>query len=175
MKSKNRNTWGFALAAAALLVLAPSRAAAGDPEFHDVVDRLAAQFQKRPMRFMGLLNFAANRFTPSGVSHLKMAIFDDVDGSLRPEAADFDAFMERVMGNEYAPFVRVRSNRDDEWTYIYMHPAGNQCEMFMVSLERHDAVVMKMRLNPDAFQDWMDEPVRHAHRPAHNGGAGASR
>lgn len=175
MMSKNRNKLGLALFAAVLLVVAPSPATAGEADFHSVVDRLAAHYQKRPMRFMGFLSFIGNRFTPSGVSHLKMAVFDDLDSSLRPDDEGFDAFMQGVMGEEYQPFVRVHSNRDGEWTYIYMRPVKKNCEMFIVSVEKTEAVVMKMRLNPDAINDWVDEPVRHGRRSSHESGAGASR
>ena len=47
--------------------------AAGDSEFHALVDRMSVYCQKRPMRGMGLLSFVANRFTPHGVGKLRMA------------------------------------------------------------------------------------------------------
>ena len=49
-----------------LLPLFPAPSVAGDTEFHSLVERVSAYYQMRPMRFMGLLDFVANRFTPQG-------------------------------------------------------------------------------------------------------------
>ena len=156
-----------ALGIPVLLALQSGAGLAADAEFSAIVNRLADQYQKRPMRFMGLIDFIANRATPHGVSHLKMAIFDDVDMSRHPPDSELDSFMERVTGGEFHPFVKVRSNRDGEQTFIYVRGTGKSVEMLLVSVERSDAVVMKMRLNPEAMGEWMDEPVRKGREQRH--------
>jgi len=155
-----------------MLLVIPVRAGmAADAEFSAIVDRLSDQFQKRPMRFMGLIDFIANRATPHGVSHLKMAIFDDVDTSRHPADSELDAFVERAVGGEYHPFVKVRSHHDDEQTFIYVRESGKSFEMLLVTVEPNDAVVLKMRLRPEAMAEWVDEPVRKGREqrrgPAH--------
>ena len=147
------------VAASLMTAISTAPALAGDREFHEIVQRLSAAYQKKPMPFMGLISFAARFKQPEGVSGLKMAIFDDVDPSRAPDPADFDAFVQRVAGRDYCPMVRVRSNRDGEQTFIYVRDAKGGYEMLLLSLERSDAVVMKMHLNPKAMEGWVDEPV----------------
>jgi hypothetical protein len=173
---RKRNSWAArAVILAALLQLLPAAAAAGDEDFHLLVDRVSNYYQKRPMPFMGLLSFIGNRFTPHGVSHLHMAIFEDVDPSRAPAGKEFDSFMQGLVGASYQPFVRVRSNRNAEQTYIYARERGKQSyEMLIVSMEPTEAVVLKIDLNPDAMRDWVDEPVNGARKSVHGGIAVAS-
>jgi hypothetical protein len=132
---------------------------AGDPEFHSLVERVSAYYQKRPMRFMGLLDFAANRFTPHGVSHFKMAIFEDVDSSRMLPAEESESFVQGLVGGSYQPFVRVLDNRSGKLTAVYVRESGKKSfEMLIVSIDSTDIVLMKMRLSPGAMRDWVDEP-----------------
>jgi hypothetical protein len=143
-------------------------ATAGDREFHEIVQRLSAAYQKKPMPFMGLVSFAARFAQPEGVSGLKLAIFDDVDPARKPDPAGFDAFVQEVAGSDYHPMVRVRSNRDSEQTYIYVREAKGGYEMLLLNLESSEAVVVKMHLNPKAMEAWVDEPVDHGKDWAHH-------
>jgi len=158
---RSRNSLRLAaLGIPVLLALQSGAGLAADAEFSAIVNRLADQYQKRPMRFMGLIDFVANRATPHGVSHLKMAIFDDVDSSRHPPDSELDRFIGQVVGGEFHPFVKVRSNRDGEQTFIYVREAGKSFEMLLVTVEPSDAVVLKMRLKSEAMAEWVDEPVR---------------
>lgn len=156
----------FALAA----TLGASAARAGDREFHEIVNRMAQTYGKKPMPFMGFVSFAARFAQPEGVSDFKMAIFDGVNTGLSPDAARFDAFVQGVAGSNYHPLVRVRSGRDSEQTYIYVREAGSGWEMLLVTVEPSDAVVMKMHLNPEAMERWIDDPVENGKKSAHGGG-----
>jgi len=156
---------------AVLLQLLPAAAVAGDEDFHMLVNRVSSYYQKGPMPFMGLLSFIGNRFTPRGVSHLHMAIFEGVDASRTPPGTEFDSFMQGLVGVSYQPFVRVHDNRHGEQTYIYARVHGNKnYEMLIVSMERTEGVIIKIELNPDAMRDWMHEPVSSGRNSAHRGG-----
>jgi len=143
-----------------LLQLLPAAAFAGDQEFHSLVDRMSAYCQKRPMPFMGLLSFMGNRFTPHGVGHLQMAIFEDIP-SLRTRAGEeLEPTLQGLVGPDYQAFVRVQDRRSGDLTLIYVRESGKKSfEMLVVSIESAEAVLVKMQLNPDAMRDWMDEPV----------------
>ena len=162
-----------AVSLAVLMQLLPAAAVAGDPEFHLLVGRMSAYCQKRPMPFMGLLSFIGNRFTPPGVGHLQMAIFENVPSLRRPPGEGLDSTLQDLVGSGYQPFVRVDNNRNGDQTYIYVRESGKKCfEMLIVSIDSTDAVLMKMRLNPDAMHDWMDEPVNSGRGSADGGGIG---
>jgi hypothetical protein len=155
-----------------LLQFLPDTTVAGDQEFRAIVDHVAACYQKRPMRFIGLLNFIANRFTPHGVSHFKMAIFEDLDPSHSPTDGQFDSFMQGLVGSYYERFVRVQNNHSGERTFIYARESGKKnFEMLIVSMEPTEVMVMKMRLKPEVMRDWVDEPVEKGRDSSHRDGA----
>jgi len=154
-------------------LLAAPPALAGDREFHEIVNRLATAYHKKPMPFMGFVSFVARFAQPEGVSGIKFAIFDDIDSSLTPDQGEFDRFMQGIVGSEFRPFVRVRSHRDREQTYVYLRDAKDSSEMLVVTIDASDAVVVKMRLKPEAMKDWMDDPVEQGRHSARNGGIGS--
>jgi hypothetical protein len=155
----------------ATFVAVPARAA--DREFHEIVNRLAAAYHKKPMPFMGFVSIGARFAQPQGVSGIKLAIFDDIDPSLSPNESEVDSFMQSILGSEFQPFVRVRSHRDHEQTYVYLHNLKDVSEMLVVTIDSSDAVVVKMRLKPEAMKDWMDDPVGEGKHSARNGGLGS--
>ncbi len=156
------------IAVIAIFAAAPARA--GDREFHEIVNRLAVTYHKKPMPFMGFISFVARFAQPQGVSGIKFAIFDDIDPSLGPDEDEFDGFMQSIVGSDFQPFVRVRSHRDHEQTYVYLRDLEDASELLVVTIDTADAVVVKMRLKPEAMKDWMDDPVGEGRHSARNGG-----
>lgn len=153
-----------------LLQFLPAPAVAGDQEFHLLVDRMSAYYQKRPMPFMGLLSFIGNCFTPPGVGHLQMAIFEDVNSLRTRPGEELESTLKGLVGPDYQPFVRVHDNRSRDLTFIYVRQSGKKSfEMLIVSIDSTDTVLVKMRLNPDAMRDWMDQPVNKGRGSAHGG------
>jgi len=149
------------------LMLVPAAAPAADREFNRIVHRLTEHYQKKPMRGMGFLAFLANCFSPSGISHLKMAVFEDVNAAARPLDGDFEAFLKTTLESGYQPFVTVRSTRNGESVHLYAREAGDRMELLMVCAERTEAVVLKARVDPKALEEWMNEPARMAKGSAH--------
>ena len=153
-----------------LLQMHPAAARAGDSEFHSLVERMSDYYQKGPVRHMGWLNFFANRFTPGGVSHFEMAIFDDVDTSRTRAGEDLQFSLASLVGPSYQPFVSVHDVRSGDWTCIYTRDSGKeQIEMLIISIDSSDAVLMKMQLKPEAVREWVEEPLergRDARREA---------
>ncbi len=149
------------LRVAVLVVCASSFAFAGDPEFRGIVQSIEHTYGVHHVRipFLGVAMFFAR---PSGVRGLKLAIFEgfqypgDSDGVRR--------VVERSLGPEWYPFVRVRSNgkTDGETTLIYTSPCGNRMRMMIVNLEPSEAVVVKMELSDHAIEKWLKEPGEEA-------------
>lgn len=159
-----------------LLQFLPAAAVAGDPEFHALVDRVSAYYQKRPMRGTGLLSFIANHFTPHGVGHFQMAIFNDVTSPRTALGEKLESSLQSLVGAGYQPFVRVHNNRNGDVSVIYVRESGEtNFEMLIVSIDSTDAVLMKVRLNPDAMREWMDEPVEKGNGSGQRGGSSAGK
>jgi hypothetical protein len=167
MRNRNR-LLARAILIFALLQFLPATAVAGDPEFHAVVDRMSAYYQKRPMRGMCLLSFIANRFTPHGVGQFQMAIFDDITSPRTAPWEELESSLQGLVGPDYQPFVWARDNRSGDLSVIYVRESGKKSfEMLIDSIDSTDTVLMKMRLNSDAMREWMDEPVEKGKGSGH--------
>ncbi len=157
------------LALLAVLASAPVLPAS-DQEFNAIVAKLSSHYQKRPMRFMGLLNFIANRVKPSGVSGMKMAIFEDLNPDRRLSGDGVDEFiLAAATRGRFLPFVRVKS-REWEQTHIYARETAGKFEMLIISMEQDEAVVLKMRLHPEAMAQWIEKPVHKGKESAQGSG-----
>lgn len=172
MPRKNRAATGI-LALAGFLLMSPLASRAGDRQFDAIVQRIQSHYQKRPMRFMGLASFVANRVRPAGIKNIKLAVFENLEASDHPPDADLDAFMQNVAGPEFRPFVRVHSRRDGEQTFVYAKELSQDFELLVVSLERDEACVVKMRVEPEEMSKWIENPPAMSRKtPARHGGGG---
>lgn len=152
----------------ALASLAAVTTAAKDRQFDGIVHQIEAHYHRKPVRFMGLVAFAANRAHPEGVRNIRLAVFENLDESAGPLDSGFAGFMERLLAPEFHPFVRVQSRRDGEQTHIFARSVGDDFELLIVTVERDGATVMKMRLNPEAMSDWVDDPADKAKHSVHS-------
>lgn len=153
----------FLFAAPLVLLLVPA-ASAGDRDFNAVVRGVESNLGIRRTRIplFGTMMFFVKVARPGGVKQLEMAIFDEVKYS-PPDEARFDELMRSAVGDRWSPMVRVRSRRDHEWTYIYVRPDGRDFKMIIATFERDEAVLMHLKVKPEALLDSLDEP-EHAGR-----------
>jgi hypothetical protein len=169
METRNRR-WVFAsfpLVAACLVLPAAAR----DREFSAAVHHIERTYHvHRNHRFLmwgvGMIVKVAR---PEGVRSLHIALFEDQKFSGIGDDMQFTSLLEKALARSAAqhgvtevwqPFVRVWSRRDGERTYIYARPRGNDLELFIVSLESDEAVVLKLRMNPDKLDEMVDEPKK---------------
>lgn len=144
-----------------LVLCASSLAFAGDPEFRGIVKSIEHTYGVHHMRipFLGVAMLFAR---PSGVHGLKLAVFEGFHAP--DDSEDVRRVVERSLGPEWHPFVRVRSKGKDngEITLIYTSFSGNRMRMMIVNLEPSEAVVVKMELSDHAIEKWLKEPGEEA-------------
>ena len=135
---------------------------AGNREFKRLVRDMRTQCHSAPMG-TGFLSCLARWFSPHGVSGLHMAIFDDPEASRRLQAVGFEELVQKSVGTDMAPMVRVRSRSRGEHTFIYARPEGRKAELLIVTADPREVVVISLKLDPQTFQAWMDHPDRMGH------------
>ena len=153
-----------------LLFAIPAIASARDRQFDAIVHRVKKHYHKGPIRMTGLASFVANRVQPEGVKKVRIGVFEDLNTALNPREKDFGAFMRQIAGADFQPLVRVISRRDGEQTFIYARPVQDDFEMLIVSMERTEACVVKMRISPDAMSRWVEKPNEMAENSAAHAG-----
>jgi hypothetical protein len=136
-----------------LLVLTAAMAPAADKpdDFKSIVKRVEQHYGKAHMKvpLMGLVTFASHFTRPLGASDFKLAVIDDV-GPSAESMPDFNP------GPEWRAVIRSTSRNGDH-TAIYGRDEGHAIRTLIVSLEKDEAVVMQMRLDPGHFAKMLND------------------
>jgi hypothetical protein len=144
------------------LILAASAAAFGaDRDFDRLVKAVESHLgaKRAHIPLLGVANFFVQTARPEGVAGFKLAVFED----MRPLAQEDGPALDRMMAAASAglhPLVRVRSNRDREWTYIYTGDAGKTTTMLIATFERSEATIVEVKLSMSALLRALKEPRR---------------
>ncbi len=147
-----------------LLILCTSVLAfAGDNDFRGVVRAIEGHYGVRHMH-VPLLGIAMLFARPSGVSGMKLAIFEDFDANADPD--DVRHVVENSLGDGWHPFVRVRSRNDGnataETTLIYANPSDGKMRMMIVNVEPSEATVVELKVDEHSIKRWLSEPGEEA-------------
>jgi hypothetical protein len=156
-------------AAPLVLLLAP--AASANDDFKAVVRGVESNLGIRRMRvpLLGTMMFCARVVRPGGVKQLDIAIFEDLNYS-PPDPERFDAVMRTAVGERWSPMIRVRSLRGEhEWTYIYARPDGRDWKMIIATFEPDEAVIVHLKVKPEALLGSLDEPEHAGQRLSGDG------
>jgi hypothetical protein len=130
--------------------------------FDDVVRAISDQVHARPehIPFFGLVNFATFVAHPAGVKHLDIAVFENLDLDDNSERDIAKA----IQGSDHGwhPFIRVQGHA--ETVLVYMAQDRNDCKLLVVAIERGEATVVELKLNPEGLQAWLRDPDASAVR-----------
>jgi hypothetical protein len=146
-----------ALVVLCFVLLTSTSAGARDHDFDRIVSSLESHYgQKRLyIPFFGIANFFVRTVRPAGARDIKLAIFEDLDRG-HPSPEDLDRMFTSLPAQGWSPFVRVQSRH--ERVHIYSRRMKNDWELLITTLERDEAVVVRVRLNPDGLARWVNEP-----------------
>ncbi len=149
----------------ALLLLAVLPLPAADRGFNDVVEAISNRCHTRPTRIplFGLVNAFTFVARPAGTSHIDLAVFENLNGHLDP------AEIRQLVGAAWKPFVQSYSRKNRETTLIFLRTEGRDIRMLITNLERDEATVVELKLNPEGLRRWMDDPA-HQHNGILNHG-----
>jgi len=138
---------------------------AADREFHDVVRVISQEFHTRPtsIPFFGLVNVFTETIRPAGTRHIDLAIFEHLSDHDR-DGRNLAESIQSAVGRSWKPFIKVQSLRRgaEETVLVYMRQEGREWRLLITSVERDEATVVQLRLNPDALAKWMNDPENHA-------------
>ena len=142
-----------------LLICATTLAAAGNPEFHGVVRAIETTYGVHHLRipFLGVAMFFAR---PEGVSGVKLAVIEGFPSPAEP--SEISHLIERSLGPDWHPFVRVHSYDPGETTLIYANPGNGKMRMIIVSIESSEATVVECSIGDRAVKSWLKEPEERA-------------
>ena len=137
-------------------LLVPSAvASAGDRDFDAVVKHLehTHNAKKRGSVGLGLARFFVKIAKPAGVKSLRVAILEDLDGTVDGAALDH-AIRERL-DDGWSPFVRVYSKVEREHAFVYTRAKGEDIEFLVVAVDGDEATIVKTRVDLEHVVEWI--------------------
>jgi hypothetical protein len=144
-------------------------AQAADREFTEVVRVICDEFHTRPtsIPMFGLVNLVTAVVHPAGTRHIDLAVFEHLSDHDR-QGRNLPESILNAVGRSWKPFVQVRSRRDGraETVFVYMRQEGKEWKLLVTAIERDEATVVQLLLNPDALARWLAAPedsARHWH------------
>jgi hypothetical protein len=127
-------------------------------EFEALVRNMESHYgsKKTYIPLLGFANFLVKIARPAGTKDFKLAVFEDVDWRRHPSAEHLEMFLP----HGWKPFVRVVSNKKGERVHIYSRQSHRDHELTIATFERDEAVIVRVRLDPDRLARWVNDPVR---------------
>ena len=153
------------LGIAAVMTPAIMLAAGGNGQGFDAVVRsIELRYNAHATRipFMGLISGIAGLSTHGGVRGLHVAEFEHFrgDGDAPVDGAEFNALIEKHVGQGWQRIIRESSRDGGEQSLIYVRPEGDHLGMMVVDLDGRELDVVQLSMNPDQL---MNEVSKHHH------------
>jgi hypothetical protein len=161
--TKHRKLFRLTLVAfvitATMLSVAPQAVRAGDAEFDAITNHIKQLFNGKRVSipFLGLAKFFVKIVRPAGVKSFKVAIFEDLNFTPGNMDSELGLVMRNALSAEWQPLVRTRS-RDGEQVYVYAREAGENIKLMVVTIDRTDAVVARVKVSPQKLSEFLNNP-----------------
>ena len=89
---------------------------------------------------------------------IRVVFFEDQNFDSHGQIASFKAALNSTLIAEWSPLVQTLSAKNEEHTYIYLREAGNKFSLLVVTIERHEAVVVQATVTPEVLAELMKDP-----------------
>ena len=150
----------YLLLLATLMSFSIASARAEDRAFKAISTHLKTRYKakRRGIPFMGLANFAVKLIRPAGVKSIKLAIFEDLDDYSNINHAELNSVIREALDQEWQPLVRIYSKREGQQVFVYARDEGQDIKLMVVTLDQTQAVVARVKLDPSALAQFMENP-----------------
>ncbi len=92
------------------------------------------------------------------VRSVGLAVFEDQALPQHATVEELERVIRPALGPEWHSFVTVVSNRDEERNLILARCVGKKIELLIVSAEKDETSVVKVKLDTDDSMRWLQEP-----------------
>jgi hypothetical protein len=123
---------------------------------HQSIPLLARAGMKAAQTAARLKGGEAKRLAEAG--SIRVAVFEDQDFDSRGTIAAFKASMTSLLGERWSPLVQTLAPKDEEQSHIFVSEAGEKFHVLVVTIERHDAVVVQVTLKPETLAQLLQDP-----------------
>lgn len=161
----NLNIVVVAMALALFFAFWPPSAFADD--FGDIVHHIEVRYHAhRNYRFlMAFAGFTAKMWPGTGVKDVKIAFFENQNLFPSDPDKELNELLQQTGKSGWQQMIRSR--RRGELSYIYAQPSGKDLKLLVVNLERSEAEVIEVKIDPDKLEKFIAEHEHDHERQQH--------
>jgi hypothetical protein len=89
---------------------------------------------------------------------VKVVFFENQEFNSRGAITRFRASLLNAVGDTWSPLIQTLSPTEESQTYIFLRHAGEKFNVLVVTIERHDAVVVQVNLKPATLAMLLKDP-----------------
>lgn len=89
---------------------------------------------------------------------IRVVFFEDQNFDSRGQIASFKAALQSTLIPEWSPLVQTLAPQAEEQTYIYLRDLGKKFSLLVVTIERHEGVVVQATVTPEILAELMKNP-----------------
>jgi|ERR1700682_1590064 len=89
---------------------------------------------------------------------VRIAFFEDQDFNSRGRVTGFKTSLTSAVGETWSPLIQTLSPKDEEQTYIFVRNEGEKFNVLVVTIERREAVVVQVNLQPNTLAMLLRDP-----------------
>lgn len=159
MRSLRRVSLYALILLAALTVTYRSAAAQNNQGFDAIARHLKTRYQarKRSIPLFGLAKFAVRIIKPAGVKSISLSLFENLKNTDGLPDNELSSLMRNALSEEWQPLVSMRSRSGDQ-VYVYAAEAGKDMKLAVLVINKSDAALARVKLNPEALRKFIDNP-----------------
>jgi hypothetical protein len=115
---------------------------------------------------MGFAGLVVKFSHVGGVKNFKAAIFENQNFMNTDADGKIDDIARHAIQDGWQPVVQSFSHRSGEHNYVFARPEGKDLKLLILNLERNEANVIQVKVDPKKLDQFLDENVinHHHHR-----------
>jgi hypothetical protein len=89
---------------------------------------------------------------------VRVAFFEDQEFNSRGQMPQFRASMRSALEQDWSALVQTTAPKDEEQNYIYLRAAGEKFHVMIVTIDRHEATVVRATIAPNVLEMLLKDP-----------------
>jgi len=89
---------------------------------------------------------------------IRAVFFEDQNFDSRGQIATFKASVQSALGPDWSALAQAMAPKDEEQSHIFIRETGTKFQVLVITIDRHDAVVVQATVAPDVLAELLKDP-----------------
>jgi hypothetical protein len=89
---------------------------------------------------------------------VRVVVFEDQSFDSRGQIASFKNAVQKTLGQGWSALIQTLSPKDEQQTHVFVREAGQNFQVLVIEIERHDATVVQATVKPEVLVELLKDP-----------------